>query len=130
MLDAAGVDPASQRLIRGAIRAAKGWAGLVLTTHSMTEAEGLCDRIGIFVNGSMHCIGHPQASYAVQCTTVAHDFVKLVTHLIMSLAQLPDYKWLHLRSALLTNLHAVNATTSMQVACCQCNHKHASCMLT
>ena len=59
---AAGVDPASQRLIRDAIRAAKDWAALVLTTHSMAEAEGLCDRIGIIVNGGMHCIGHPQAS--------------------------------------------------------------------
>lgn len=58
----AGVDPASQRLIREAIRGAKQWAALVLTTHSMAEAEGLCDRIGIFVDGSLHCIGHPQAS--------------------------------------------------------------------
>lgn len=28
----------------------------------MAEAEGLCDRIGIFVDGNLHCIGHPQVS--------------------------------------------------------------------
>ncbi len=29
----------------------------VLTTHTMSEAEELCDKIGILVNGSLHCFG-------------------------------------------------------------------------
>jgi ABC-type multidrug transport system ATPase subunit len=29
----------------------------MLTTHSMEEAEALCDRLGIFVNGKLKAIG-------------------------------------------------------------------------
>ena len=32
----------------------------ILTTHSMEEADALCSRIGIMVNGAMQCIGTPQ----------------------------------------------------------------------
>jgi ABC-type multidrug transport system ATPase subunit len=32
----------------------------VLTTHSMEEAEMLCDRLGIFVDGRLVCIGNPK----------------------------------------------------------------------
>ena len=28
--------------------------------HSMEEAEVLCDRLGIFVDGSLQCIGNPK----------------------------------------------------------------------
>ncbi|KAF8701903.1 hypothetical protein HU200_033231 [Digitaria exilis] len=30
------------------------------TAHSMEEAEELCDRIGIFIDGNFHCIGTPK----------------------------------------------------------------------
>jgi hypothetical protein len=33
---------------------------IVLTTHSMEEAEMLCDRLGIFVDGRLVCIGNPK----------------------------------------------------------------------
>jgi ABC-type multidrug transport system ATPase subunit len=33
---------------------------IVLTTHSMEEAEMLCDRLGIFVDGQLVCIGNPK----------------------------------------------------------------------
>jgi len=33
---------------------------LVLTTHSMNEAESLCTKIGILINGRFQCIGSPQ----------------------------------------------------------------------
>jgi len=33
---------------------------MLLTTHSMEEAEGLCDRISIFVDGRLRCIGEPR----------------------------------------------------------------------
>lgn len=31
--------------------------GMVITTHSMIEAEYLCSKIGILINGKMHCFG-------------------------------------------------------------------------
>jgi ATP-binding cassette, subfamily A (ABC1), member 3 len=33
---------------------------IILTTHSMEEAEALCTRIGIMVNGSLRCLGSGQ----------------------------------------------------------------------
>ena len=44
-----GLDPASRRLLWDAIRAAARGRALVLTTHSMEEAEALFDRLGIFL---------------------------------------------------------------------------------
>jgi ABC-type Na+ transport system ATPase subunit NatA len=32
----------------------------VFSAHSMEEAEVLCDRLGIFVVGSLQCIGNPK----------------------------------------------------------------------
>jgi ABC-type multidrug transport system ATPase subunit len=32
---------------------------IILSTHSMLEAETLCTRVGILVNGSLRCIGSP-----------------------------------------------------------------------
>jgi ABC-type uncharacterized transport system ATPase subunit len=33
---------------------------VMLTTHSMEEAEALCTRIGVMVNGQMQCLGSAQ----------------------------------------------------------------------
>ena len=33
---------------------------VILTTHSMQEAEVLCDRLGIFVDGELYTIGNPR----------------------------------------------------------------------
>jgi ABC-type multidrug transport system ATPase subunit len=30
------------------------------SAHSMEEAEVLCDRLGIFVDGSFQCLGNPK----------------------------------------------------------------------
>lgn len=35
-------------------------APLILAAHSMEEAEQLCDRLGIFVDGQFQCIGNPK----------------------------------------------------------------------
>ena len=32
----------------------------LLSAHSMEEAEVLCDRLGIFVDGGIQCIGNPK----------------------------------------------------------------------
>ena len=56
-----GLDPASRRNLWDVVKAAKQGTGIVLTTHSMEEAEVLCDRLAIFVNGQIVCIGNPKA---------------------------------------------------------------------
>ena len=40
----------------------------MLTTHYMEEAEGLCDRLGIFVAGSLRCIGSPKVIITGLCS--------------------------------------------------------------
>ncbi|KAH9249876.1 hypothetical protein BASA81_012367 [Batrachochytrium salamandrivorans] len=52
-----GLDPASKRALWKVIAKAKGNKSLVLTTHSLEEAEALCDRIGIMALGEMQCLG-------------------------------------------------------------------------
>jgi ABC-type multidrug transport system ATPase subunit len=42
----AGLDPASRRTLWECVQEAKKRRAILLTTHSMEEAEGLCDRIG------------------------------------------------------------------------------------
>ncbi|CAI9112243.1 OLC1v1012662C1 [Oldenlandia corymbosa var. corymbosa] len=54
-----GLDPASRNLLWDAVSQAKQNRAIILTTHSMEEAEHLCDRIGIFVDGSLQCLGSP-----------------------------------------------------------------------
>ena len=55
-----GLDPSSRRLLWDVIKKAKKQTAIVLTTHSMEEAEALCDRLGIFVNGQLRCVGNPK----------------------------------------------------------------------
>ncbi|KAG2649449.1 hypothetical protein PVAP13_1NG542900 [Panicum virgatum] len=52
-----GLDPASRKDLWKAVKSAKQKRTIILTTHSMEEAEVLCDRIGIIANGSLQCIG-------------------------------------------------------------------------
>ena len=55
-----GLDPGSRRALWDAISESMGRGiTIMLTTHSMEEAENLCDRIGIFADGSLRCIGSP-----------------------------------------------------------------------
>ncbi|TVT99243.1 hypothetical protein EJB05_55419 [Eragrostis curvula] len=53
-----GLDPASRKALWNAVKAAKQSRAIMLTTHSMEEAEALCDRIAIMANGSLQCIGN------------------------------------------------------------------------
>ncbi|KAJ4895630.1 ABC transporter A family member 8 [Raphanus sativus] len=55
-----GLDPASRKSLWDVVKRAKRKGAIILTTHSMEEAEVLCDRLGIFVNGSLQCIGNPK----------------------------------------------------------------------
>ncbi|CDY62599.1 BnaCnng40510D [Brassica napus] len=53
-----GLDPASRKNLWDVIQCAKQNTAIILTTHSMEEAEFLCDRLGIFVDGALQCIGN------------------------------------------------------------------------
>ncbi|GLU12342.1 hypothetical protein SLE2022_290270 [Rubroshorea leprosula] len=55
-----GLDPASRNNLWNVVKQAKQDRAIILTTHSMEEAEALCDRLGIFVGGSLQCIGNPK----------------------------------------------------------------------
>ena len=60
-----GLDPASRRNLWKVVNRAKQTRAVVLTTHSMEEAEVLCDRIGIFVGGRLLCLGNPRQIMAL-----------------------------------------------------------------
>jgi len=55
-----GLDPASRRHLWTILDRARHGRALILTTHSMDEAEVLSNRIGIMAFGTMRCIGTPQ----------------------------------------------------------------------
>jgi len=55
-----GLDPASRRNLWNVVKEAKKDKAIILTTHNMEEAEVLCDRLGIFVDGKLKVIGNPK----------------------------------------------------------------------
>lgn len=52
-----GLDPETKRNMWTLIGLAKPSRCIVLTTHSMEEADALCGRIGIMAYGSLRCLG-------------------------------------------------------------------------
>jgi ABC-type multidrug transport system ATPase subunit len=52
-----GLDPISRRHLWDLVDSAKQNRAIVLTTHSMEEADILGDRIGIMVRGKLQCVG-------------------------------------------------------------------------
>jgi ABC-type multidrug transport system ATPase subunit len=54
-----GLDPAVRRMIWDIINNARKGRTIVLTTHSMEEAEALCQRIGIMAKGTLRCLANP-----------------------------------------------------------------------
>uniref|UniRef100_A0A667I3Q4 ATP binding cassette subfamily A member 10 n=1 Tax=Lynx canadensis TaxID=61383 RepID=A0A667I3Q4_LYNCA len=57
-----GVDPEGQQQMWQAIQTIvkNTEKGVLLTTHSMAEAEAVCDRVAIMVSGKLRCIGSIQ----------------------------------------------------------------------
>ena len=53
-----GVDPVSRRSLFKLLKNLHN-SSLVLTTHRMDEAEGLCDKLAIMINGRFACYGSP-----------------------------------------------------------------------
>jgi ABC-type multidrug transport system ATPase subunit len=56
----AGLDPVSRRNLWSVILRTMSHRAVVLTTHSMEEAEALCHRIGIMVKGQLRALGTKQ----------------------------------------------------------------------
>ncbi|KAI8925004.1 hypothetical protein BC831DRAFT_550956 [Entophlyctis helioformis] len=54
-----GLDPEVRRLVWNIVNEARIGKTIVLTTHSMEEAEALCQRIGIMAKGTLRCIANP-----------------------------------------------------------------------
>jgi len=54
-----GLDPEVRRLIWDIVNDARDGRTIVLTTHSMEEAEALCQRIGIMAKGTLRCYANP-----------------------------------------------------------------------
>jgi ABC-type multidrug transport system ATPase subunit len=52
-----GLDPETRQGVWRIIQNAKVGRSLVLTTHSMEEADALCERIGIMADGTLQCLG-------------------------------------------------------------------------
>jgi ATP-binding cassette, subfamily A (ABC1), member 3 len=58
-----GVDPQAKRFmwnIVSKISTQKGKSAVIITTHSMEEAEALCTKMGIMVDGQFKCFGSSQ----------------------------------------------------------------------
>ncbi|GJJ78111.1 ABC-2 type transport system ATP-binding protein [Entomortierella parvispora] len=55
-----GVDVSIRQAIWNSIRKLKRTSCVILTTHSMEEADALCDRIGIITNGHIQALGTSQ----------------------------------------------------------------------
>ncbi|CDP14120.1 unnamed protein product [Coffea canephora] len=58
-----GMDPIAKRFmweVISQLSTRRGKTAVILTTHSMNEAQALCSRIGIMVGGRLRCIGSPQ----------------------------------------------------------------------
>jgi len=59
-----GMDPLSRKFMWSVINKIctnRKQSSVILTTHSMEEAESLCRRIGIMVNGQFKCLGTSQS---------------------------------------------------------------------
>jgi len=55
-----GLDPSARQNLWRVIKEARVGRAIILTTHSMEEADELCSRLGIFVDGEMKVIGEPK----------------------------------------------------------------------
>ncbi|CAL5444793.1 unnamed protein product [Camellia sinensis] len=60
-----GLDPASRNELWNVVMKAKRDRAILLTTHSMEEVEHLCDRLGIFVDGSLQCVGNAKQVFTI-----------------------------------------------------------------
>jgi ABC-type multidrug transport system ATPase subunit len=84
----AGLDPVSRRNLWSVILRTMSHRAVILTTHSMEEAEALCKRIGIMVQGQLRALGTKQhlknkfgSGFELQVKLMVKDFEKQLEEL-------------------------------------------------
>jgi len=93
-----GMDPQARRGMWDVIQSEMHQRAVILTTHSMEEADSLCSRIGIMVNGHLKCLGTSQhlkskygAGYQLEIKTNDSPVdIEKVKRLVRSLSPQPD----------------------------------------
>lgn len=77
-----GTDPETRRDVWKSLETLKEDRSIILTTHSMEEADALCDRIGIMALGSLKCLGRAThlkqkfgTGYRIKLAASNHDEV-------------------------------------------------------
>lgn len=80
-----GMDPVSRRQVWDLIQDLKSKRYVILTTHSMEEADVLGDRIAVIVDGEFKCIGTPLYlknnfgdGYRITLVTEPHNVEKVI----------------------------------------------------
>jgi ABC-type multidrug transport system ATPase subunit len=85
-----GLDPEVRRIIWEIIQKCRRNQTFLLTTHSMEEAEVLCQRIAIMSHGNLECIGSPLhlkklygSGFKITVKYLDHDkAIEFLTHLL------------------------------------------------
>jgi ABC-type multidrug transport system ATPase subunit len=84
----AGLDPVSRRNLWSVILRTMSHRAVILTTHSMEEAEALCKRIGIMVQGQLRALGTKQhlknkfgSGFELEVKLMVKDFEKQLEEL-------------------------------------------------
>lgn len=80
-----GMDPAARRHMWELISKVSQKRSTILTSHSMEEAEALCTRVAIMVNGQMLCLGsvqHVKTKYLDGYTIDVHCIPGTAEHVI------------------------------------------------
>ena len=74
-----GLDVIARHELWDTIRALKGKATIILTTHYMEEAEALSDRVGILKNGRLLAVGTvEELNRLAECDHFEEAFVSIV----------------------------------------------------
>lgn len=75
-----GLDVLARRALWKEIEGLKGKTTIILTTHSMEEAEALADRVGVMASGRLRAVGTvAELITSCQAKTLEDAFVALVT---------------------------------------------------
>jgi fluoroquinolone transport system ATP-binding protein len=113
-----GLDPANIRRITDLIRAERARGRTVfLTTHDMSLADELCDRVGFIVDGAIACIDSPRAlklRHGQASVCVEHGAAGTIERSHFPLAGLADnHAFMQLlRGGQVQTLHSQEATLS------------------
>ena len=93
-----GLDPEVRRTVWDTIARARGNRAILMTTHSMEEAEVCCQTIGIMAKGRMRCLGSPtRLKYLYGCgykLSITFTDAKKAEEFVAQILP-PGYKLLH-----------------------------------